>query len=41
MSSDEDDDLCRFGTPLDPIEEGFYYREINIKFTQKKLIEFK
>lgn len=22
MSSDDEDELCRFGTPLDPIEEG-------------------
>lgn len=22
MASDDEDELCRFGTPLDPIEEG-------------------
>lgn len=24
MASDDEDELCRFGTPLDPIEEGTY-----------------
>lgn len=35
MSSDDEDELCRFGTPLDPIEEGKTYMKrlkINRKF---------
>lgn len=29
MSSDDEDELCRFGTPLDPIEEGNYLLQVN------------
>lgn len=25
MSSDDEDGFCRFGTPLDPIEEGYFF----------------
>lgn len=33
MSSDDEDELCRFGTPLDPIEEGKLNHLINVNST--------
>lgn len=33
MSSDEEDSLCRFGTPLDPIEEGNYFAFLPERFS--------